>query len=107
VSGFWSEIITALATAVLIFIGSRIWKAITKRVIVSNPLETTVGQVVVAVNILIEIAGPQIGATIALLEAAKGNCNSNVDNALEKMQNVQGKFETFKTEAAKCEEVKS
>jgi hypothetical protein len=101
----WAEIFTAAGTAFLIFVGNLIWKTIRKRVSVSSPFETLVKKMSAALDTLIEIQGPLLESQTVLLEVAKGECNGNIERALDVTRAAKEKFDAFCIESAKSGEV--
>jgi len=77
--------------------------AIRKRVSIRSPESKTIDQLVPLVNALIEVQGPQMQGIIAILEAQKGQCNGNVDAALEVNRAAKKKFDEFLITSAKVE----
>jgi len=75
--------------------------AIKKRVTIQSPESCAIEQLVPAVNVLIEMQGPQIRAHIATLEALQGQCNGNVTDALVITRAAHAKFNEFLTESAR------
>ncbi|CAK0777462.1 hypothetical protein CCP3SC15_5800001 [Gammaproteobacteria bacterium] len=106
-SGMVNETIIGIASAAggatVIFFGGRIFRYIARRIRVSSPEAETLAQVVPAVNALIKIQGPQTDALIALLEASKGQCNGNVDRALEVARRGREDFIGFLRDSARVE----
>lgn len=104
VAGFIGAGITALAG--LLVVGSVAF--IKRRIKVTGPnteavesLKATVADMAPAVNALLAVQKPQLGALIALLEVTKGQCNGNVDKALETTRDAEASFDAFLSDAAK------
>ena len=77
--------------------------AVRKRVTVRSPEARAIGQIVPAVNALIESQGPMLQGTIAIMEALKGQCNGNIDQALEVNRRAKEKFDAFLVGSARIE----
>lgn len=75
--------------------------AIRKRVTVRSPEAQAIEQIRPAVNALIETNGPMMQGIIAILEAQKGQCNGNVDDALDVNRKAKKKFDEFLVGSAK------
>ena len=80
--------------------------AIRKRVTVRSPEGRAIDQIVPAVNALLESQGPMLHGTIAIMEALKGQCNGNVDDALKINREAKQKFDAFLVESARVEAAK-
>ena len=80
--------------------------AIRRRVTVRSPEGRAIDQIVPAVNALIESQGPMLHGTIAIMEALKGQCNGNVDDALKINREAKQKFDAFLVESARVEATK-
>ena len=80
--------------------------AIRRRVTVRSPEGRAIDQIVPAVNALIESQGPMLHGTIAIMEALKGQCNGNVDAALEVNREAKKKFDEFISSSAKVKVIK-
>lgn len=101
-----SEILTnpvsiALITAFLMWCAGWVRTFLARRVHVQSPETQTIAKLVPAVNMLIDIQIPQTEALVALLEAAKGDCNGNVDKALQSTKSAKHRFEQYLTDSAK------
>lgn len=77
--------------------------AIRKRVSIRSPESQAIAQIVPAVNALLEANSPIMQGVIAILEAQKGQCNGNVDDALEVNRRAKKRFDDFLTKSAKVE----
>ena len=75
--------------------------AIRKRVHIRSPEAQAIEQITPAVNALIESNGPMMQGIIAILEAQKGQCNGNVDDALKVNRAAKVKFDKFLVTQAK------
>ena len=69
--------------------------AVRKRVSVRSPESKAIEQIVPAVNALLESTSPMMQGLIALMEAQKGICNGNVDDALEVNRDAKDRFDRF------------
>lgn len=75
--------------------------ALRKRVTIRSPEARVIEQLVPTVNALLEMQGPQTRALIAILEAQKGQCNGNVDEALMVTRAAHARFNEFLTDSAR------
>ena len=75
--------------------------AVRKRVTVRSPEAKAISELVPAVNALIESNGPMMQGIIAILEAQKGICNGNVDEALHANREAKKRFDAFLVGSAK------
>lgn len=99
-----SEIMAGVITAAVIGSGALIFRFLVRRVKASDPLAVAVRDLVPTVNFLVSVQGPQTDALIALLEATKGKCNGNVDDALKKIRDAKDRYDRFIQSAARIEE---
>lgn len=101
------ELLTAAAGAAVALIVTGIYNlaatAIRRRVTVRSPEAHAIDQIRPAVNALIETNGPMMQGIIAILEAQKGQCNGNVDEALDVNRKAKQKFDAFLIESARIE----
>jgi len=74
---------------------------IRKRVVIRSPEAAAITSITPAVNALIESNGPMMQGIIAILEAQKGQCNGNVDEALRVNREAKKKFDHFLVSQAK------
>lgn len=74
---------------------------IRKRVTIRSPEAAAITSITPAVNALIESNGPMMQGIIAILEAQKGQCNGNVDEALRVNREAKKKFDRFLVSQAK------
>jgi len=95
--------LAALGTMIMSSLYHLAASAVRKRVTVRSPEAKTIDQLVPLVNALIEVQGPQMQGIIAILEAQKGQCNGNVDAALEVNRAAKKKFDEFLVTSAKVE----
>jgi len=95
--------LTALATMVVASLYGLVSTAIRRRVTIRSPEARSIAQIAPAVNALIESNGPMMQGIIAILEAQKGICNGNVDDALDANRRAKKKFEKFLYEQARVE----
>lgn len=95
--------LAAIGTLIVASIYNLIATAVRKRVTVRSPEAKAIDQLVPLVNALIEVQGPQMQGIIAILEAQKGQCNGNVDAALEVNRAAKKKFDEFLVTSAKVE----
>lgn len=79
--------------------------AIRRRVTVRSPEAQAIEQIRPAVNALIETNGPMMQGIIAILEAQKGQCNGNVDEALHVNREAKKKFDDFLVNSARVENI--
>lgn len=96
-----NPILVALATATAIWLGGMIRSFVGRRVHIQSPEAAMLEQLVPAVNILIEVQGPQMVALTAILEAQKGICNGNVDAALDTTRSAKKSFDDYLVGTAK------
>ena len=80
--------------------------AIRRRVTVRSPEGRALDKIGPAVNALLESQGPMLHGTIAIMEALKGQCNGNVDDALKINREAKQKFDAFLVESARVEATK-
>lgn len=78
--------------------------ALRKRVTIRSPESQAIEQIIPAVNVLIEMQGPQMRAHIATLEALQGQCNGNVTEALVITRAAHTRFNDFLTDAARVQQ---
>ncbi len=69
--------------------------AIRKRVTVRSPEAASIEQIRPAVNALLKANSPMMQGIIAILEAQKGQCNGNVDDALSVNRQAKKDFDEF------------
>lgn len=74
---------------------------IRKRVVIRSPEASAISSITPAVNALLESNGPMMQGIIAILEAQKGQCNGNVDDALKVNRAAKVKFDKFLVSQAK------
>jgi hypothetical protein len=99
-----NPIAVALVTAFIMWLAGWVRVFLARRVRVQSPDSVAISKLVPAVNMLIEIKGPELQMLVALGEAMQGKNNGNVSAALNCMRNYQAKFEEYKTKAS-CIEV--
>ena len=87
--------LSILATMIAASLYGMATTAIRKRVHIRSPEAQAIEQMVPAVNALMDMQGPQTTALIAILEAQKGICNGNVDNALDVTRMAKAEFDRF------------
>jgi hypothetical protein len=75
--------------------------AIRRRVSIRSPESAAIQKIVPALNAVLEIQGPQTQAMIAMLEAQKGYCNGNVDEALDNMRQAKNRYDRFLHDSVK------
>ena len=102
-SSILTAVLAVLGTLFITSLYGLATSAIKKRVSIQSPESMAIGQLVPAVNVLIEMQGPQIRAHIATLEALQGQCNGNVTEALIVTRAAHLKFNDFLTESARVE----
>lgn len=90
-----------LGTMVLTSLYGLATTALRKRVQIRSPESRAIEQLVPTVNALLEMQGPQTRALIAILEAQKGQCNGNVDEALIVTRAAHARFNDFLTDSAR------
>ncbi len=95
--------LAAIGTLIVASIYNLIATAVRKRVSVRSPEARAIEQITPAVNALMETNGPMMQGIIAILEAQKGQCNGNVDKALEVNRAAKQKFDLFLINSAKVE----
>jgi hypothetical protein len=93
--------LASVATLAAAGLYSIIQTAVRKRVQIRSPESQAIDQIVPAVNALIVANGPMMQGIIAILEAQKGECNGNVDAALEINREAKKKFDQFLVSQAK------
>jgi len=76
-------------------------RGIKRRVEIRSPDGRTLDQLVPAVNAILEVQGPQLEATIVLLECTQGTCNGNVKSALDSTRKAHIEFTKFLNESAR------
>lgn len=77
--------------------------ALRKRISIRSPESAAIGQLRPAVNAMIRTMGPMQQGIIAILEAQKGQCNGNVDAALDVNREAKIHFDQFLVESAQVE----
>ena len=92
-----------LGTMILTSIYGLATTALRKRVSIRSPESKAIEQLIPAVNVLIEMQGPQMRAHIATLEALQGQCNGNVTEALEITRAAHANFNSFLVESARVQ----
>ncbi len=98
--------ITLAAVSVLVGLAlASIYGAFTtyvrKRVTVRSPEASAITSLTPAVNALLESNSPMMQGIIAILEAQKGQCNGNVDEALRVNREAKKRFDKFLVSQAK------
>ena len=93
-----------LGTMILTSIYGLATTALRKRVSIRSPESKAIEQLIPAVNVLIEMQGPQMRAHIATLEALQGQCNGNVTEALVITRAAHTRFNDFLTDAARVQQ---
>jgi len=93
--------LTSIGTMIIASIYSLAAVSLRKRVTVRSPEARAIEEIVPAVNALMETNGPMMHGIIAILEAQKGQCNGNVDSALEVNRSAKKKFDEFLITSAK------
>jgi hypothetical protein len=99
----WIASAASMATLIASGIYSVIKAGVRKRVSIRSPESQAIEQIVPAVNALIVANGPMMTGIIAILEAQKGECNGNVDAALEINRKAKERFDRFLVDQAKVE----
>lgn len=74
---------------------------IRQRVTIRSPEAAAITSITPAVNALIESNGPMMQGIIAILEAQKGQCNGNIDEALKVNRAAKKRFDAFLVGQAK------
>lgn len=92
-----------LGTMVLTSLYGLAAAALRKRVTVRSPEARAIEQLVPTVNALLEAQPSQMQALIAILEAQKGICNGNVDEALSITRAAHAKFNSFLVDSARVQ----
>ena len=100
-----SASIGVVVALILTSIYNLLSSAVSKRVTIRSPEAQSIAQIRPAVNALIETNGPMMQGIIAILEAQKGQCNGNVDEALDVNRRAKKKFDAFLIETAKVEAI--
>jgi hypothetical protein len=100
-SGTLIAALAMLGTMILTSLYGLATSAIRKRVTISSPESKAIEQLIPTVNALLEMQGPQTRALIAILEAQKGQCNGNVDEALVVTRAAHKRFNDFLTDSAR------
>lgn len=95
--------LSILGTLFLTSIYRLISASIRKRIIVKSPEMRVIEQLIPAVNMLLDMQGPQITALITILEVQKGICNGNIEAALEETYMHKKRFDDFLMAQAKVE----
>ncbi len=95
--------LSILGTLFLTSLYKLISTGIRKRVTVRSPEMRAIDQIIPAVNMLLDMQGPQIMMLITILEVQKGICNGNVDAALEEAYTYKKQFDDFLVSQAKVE----
>lgn len=90
-------ILAGLGGIMLAWIGSKITRYLDKRIKVSTPSERALDHIVPMVNMLARVQGPMLVSIEALLEATKGKCNGNIDEALEVMKEARRCYDSYVT----------
>jgi hypothetical protein len=91
----------AVVTLVVGSIYNLLITSIRRRVTVRSPEAKAIAELVPAVNALIESNGPMMQGIIAILEAQKGICNGNIDEALRVNHEAKRRFDAFLLSSAK------
>jgi len=104
-SDTWEGIITTAAGALAVLVIQWLIRKLGKTFKKSSPVMDALGEIIPAVNFLIGTAGPQMLATIALLEAMQGKNNDNVTHALSVMREQQVCYDSYNAAARKIEPV--
>lgn len=91
----------AMITLIMTGLYGIVTTAIRKRVSIRSPESQAIAQIRPAVNALIETNGPMMQGIIAILEAQKGQCNGNVDEALLVNREAKKRFDEFLVKSAK------
>ncbi len=102
------DLLTAAAGAAVALVVTSAYNlaatAIRRRVTVRSPEAQAIEQIRPAVNALLETNSPMMQGIIAILEAQKGQCNGNVDEALHVNREAKKRFDTFLVQSARIEE---
>lgn len=77
--------------------------AIRKRVLIRSPEAAAIAQMRPAVNAMLRAFGPIQQGIIAILEAQKGECNGNIDKALDVNRESKMQFDQFLLDSARIE----
>lgn len=93
--------IASLGTLIVTSLYGMATTALRKRVTIRSPEAQAIEQIIPAVNVLIEMQGPQMRAHIATLEALQGQCNGNVTEALVITRAAHARFNDFLTDSAR------
>jgi hypothetical protein len=68
---------------------------IRKRITVRSPESKAIQEIVPAVNMILSCLGAMLTAEEASLEALHGQCNGNIDEALEKVTKAKQKYRNY------------
>jgi NhaP-type Na+/H+ or K+/H+ antiporter len=93
--------VSVIAGLVLASIYGAFTTFVRKRVTVRTPEATAITSLTPAVNALLDSNGPMMQGIIAILEAQKGQCNGNVDEALRVNREAKKRFDKFLVSQAK------
>jgi hypothetical protein len=103
------DLLAAAAGAFIALIVASLYGLITtavrKRVTIRSPEAQAIDQIRPAVNAMLETNSPMMQGIIAILEAQKGQCNGNVDEALTVNRAAKIKFDAYLLSTAKVEQI--
>ena len=87
--------LAAIGTLVVTSLYGLVASVLRKRVFIRSPEAHAIEQMAPAVNALLKANGPMMHGIIAILEAQKGECNSNVDIALDVNREAKAEFDRY------------
>lgn len=91
----WTNVGLVVSGAVLAWLGLQVQTLLKRNVHIATPAERSLDHIVPMVNMLAHVQGPMLVCIEALLEASKGKCNGNIDNALEVMKDARECYDSY------------
>lgn len=102
----WDDVDTIVYGIVFAWVFSEIRKFVEKYFKFSTPEGRAIAQIVPIVNMMSSTYGSLLGGVKTLLEATKGKCNGNVDEALGKINEAENIYESHVASKLKVRESK-
>jgi len=93
--------LAALGGLIAASIYGLISSAVRKRVTIRSPEARAIEEIAPAVNALMASQPAMMQGIIAILEAQKGQCNGNIDRALEVNRDAHARFNEFLISSAR------
>lgn len=92
---FTKYILAGLGGIMLAWIGSKLTRWLDSRIRLSSPESRAIAEIVPTINMMAATYGSLLYGTKTLLEVTQGNCNGNVDESLNKINEGVDVYEKY------------